>query len=80
MIHTTSWPYANETDITEKLSCDVLVLGGGPAGWKELNQAIAKAMQNYFGGACVMACPRQGAISLNHPLRNRAKFVPIISH
>ena len=30
-------------------------------------------------GACVMACPRPGAISLNHPLRNRAKFVPIIS-
>ena len=29
MIHTTSWPYANETGITEKLSCDVLVLGGG---------------------------------------------------
>ena len=25
------------------------------------------------------ACPRTGAISLNHPLRNRAKFVPIIS-
>lgn len=25
MIHTTSWPYANETGITEKLSCDVLV-------------------------------------------------------
>lgn len=29
MIHTTSWPYANETGITEKLSCDVLVLGDG---------------------------------------------------
>ena len=37
MIHTTSWPYANEIGITEKLSCDLLVL------------------------------------------RNRAKFVPIIS-
>ena len=24
-------------------------------------------------------CARPGAISLNHPLRNRAKFVPIIS-
>ena len=32
MIHNTSWPYANETGITEKLSCDVLVLGGGLAG------------------------------------------------
>ena len=28
MIHTTSWPYANEIGITEKLSCDLLVLGG----------------------------------------------------
>lgn len=26
MIHNTSWPYANETGITKKLSCDVLVL------------------------------------------------------
>ena len=32
MIHNTSWPYANETGITEKLNCDVLVLGGGLAG------------------------------------------------
>ena len=30
MIHTTSWPYANEIGITEKLSC-LLVLGGGCA-------------------------------------------------
>lgn len=29
MIHNTSWPYANETGITKKLSCDVLVLGNG---------------------------------------------------
>lgn len=29
MMHTTSWPYANETGIIKKLSCDVLVLGGG---------------------------------------------------
>ena len=29
MIHTTSGPYANEIGITEKLSCDLLVLGGG---------------------------------------------------
>ena len=79
MIHTTSWPYANETGITKKLSCDVLVLGDGLAGWKELNQAIAKAMQNYYCGACVMACPRPGAISLNHPLRNRAIIKSVAS-
>ncbi|MBR2571588.1 MAG: ferredoxin family protein [Clostridia bacterium] len=30
----------------------------------------------YYCGSCVMVCPRQGAITLNHPLMNRAKFVP----
>ena len=44
MIHNTSWPYANETGITEKLSCD------RSCSWR-----------------------RTGAISLNHPLRNRAR-------
>lgn len=29
----------------------------------------------YYCGACVMACPRPGAIHLIHPLMNRAKFV-----
>lgn len=27
-----SWPYPNESSVTERLSCDVLVLGGGMAG------------------------------------------------
>lgn len=31
----------------------------------------------YYCGSCVMACPRKGAIRLQHPLMNRAKFVPI---
>lgn len=33
----------------------------------------------YYCGCCVMACPRadQGAITLHHPLMNRAKFVPV---
>lgn len=31
----------------------------------------------YYCGSCVMACPRPGAIQLNHPLMNRAKFVPV---
>ena len=26
--------------------------------------------------ACVMACPVKGAIRLEHPLMNRAKFIP----
>lgn len=31
----------------------------------------------YYCGSCVMACPRPGAIRLEHPLMNRAKFVPV---
>jgi len=31
-LQTYNWPYKNELDITETLSCDVLVLGGGLAG------------------------------------------------
>lgn len=31
-MQTYNWPYKNELDITETLSCDVLVLGGGLAG------------------------------------------------
>ena len=29
----------------------------------------------YYCGSCVMECPRNGAIRLQHPLMNRAKFV-----
>lgn len=29
----------------------------------------------YYCGACVMVCPKEGAIKLQHPLMNRAKFV-----
>ena len=33
----------------------------------------------YYCGSCVMVCPKQkeGAIRLNHPLMNQAKFVPV---
>lgn len=31
----------------------------------------------YYCGSCVMACPNKGAITLQHPLMNRAKFIPI---
>ena len=31
----------------------------------------------YYCGACVMVCPRKGAITLGHPLMNQAKFVPV---
>jgi len=32
----------------------------------------------YYCGACVMVCPVKGAIRLEHPLMNQAKFVPVI--
>lgn len=31
----------------------------------------------YYCGCCVMACKREGAIRLRHPLMNEAKFVPV---
>ncbi|MBR3165593.1 MAG: ferredoxin family protein [Lachnospiraceae bacterium] len=31
----------------------------------------------WYCGSCVMECPRPGAIRLQHPLMNRAKFVPV---
>lgn len=55
--------------------CDILF----PSDKKGTHPIVAYPGECYYCGACVMACPRPGAISLNHPLRNRAKFVPIIS-
>lgn len=31
----------------------------------------------YYCGSCVMECPNKGAIRLQHPVMNRAKFVPV---
>ena len=31
----------------------------------------------YYCGSCVMVCPKPGAIHLDHPLMNQAKFVPV---
>ena len=31
----------------------------------------------YYCGSCVMVCKREGAIRLQHPLMNQAKFVPV---
>lgn len=31
----------------------------------------------YYCGSCVMECPLKGAIKLQHPLMNRAKFIPV---
>lgn len=31
----------------------------------------------YYCGSCVMECPREGAITLQHPVMNQAKFIPV---
>ncbi|MBQ8397507.1 MAG: 4Fe-4S binding protein [Clostridia bacterium] len=38
---------------------------------------IAYPGECYYCGCCVMACNIEGAIRLQHPLMNRAKFVPV---
>ena len=42
------WPYQNEMNTEERLSCDVLVLGGGMAG---CYAAIAAAVHLYMSDA-----------------------------
>lgn len=38
---------------------------------------VAYPGECYYCGACVMTCKMEGAIKLQHPLMNRAKFVPV---
>lgn len=40
---------------------------------------VAYPGECYYCGSCVMACRIEGAIRLQHPLMNRAKFVPVKS-
>ena len=54
--------------------CEILF----PSPEKGAHPLVIYPGECYYCGACVMACPRPGAITLNHPLRNRAKFVPVI--
>ena len=53
--------------------CDILI----PSTVKGEHPVVMYPGECYYCGACVMVCPRQGAIRLEHPLMNRAKFVPI---
>ena len=43
----------------------------------QLRDIVLYPGECYYCGACVMACPHDGAIRLEHPLMNRAKFVPV---
>lgn len=50
--------------------CDILFPGEKPGD----TPIVMYPGECYYCGACVMVCPRQGAISLQHPLMNQAKF------
>lgn len=53
--------------------CDILL----PSQEKGKHPIIMYPGECYYCGACVMVCPVPGALTLNHPLMNRAKFVPV---
>jgi NAD-dependent dihydropyrimidine dehydrogenase PreA subunit len=55
--------------------CDILL----PSPEKGKHPIVMYPGECYYCGACVMVCPRPGALSLSHPLMNRAKFVPVKS-
>lgn len=48
--------------------CDILMPGKPPI--------VAYPGECYYCGSCVMVCPKD-AVHLEHPLMNRAKFVPV---
>jgi NAD-dependent dihydropyrimidine dehydrogenase PreA subunit len=54
--------------------CDILL----PSPVKGEHPIVAYPGECYYCGACVMVCPRKGAIRLEHPLMNQAKYVPVI--
>ena len=56
----------------ETCQVDVLL----PNAEKGKPPVVAFPGECYYCGCCVMACPMEGAIRLEHPLMNRAKFVP----
>lgn len=53
--------------------CDVLL----PSVKKGEHPIVMYPGECYYCGACVMECPKRGAIKLVHPLMNEAKFVPV---
>lgn len=52
--------------------CDILF----PSQEKGQHPVVLYPGECYYCGACVMVCPRPGAVKLGHPLMNEAKFVP----
>ena len=56
-------------------TCQVDILVPSPE--KGKHPIVMYPGECYYCGACVMACPNDGVIRLQHPLMNRAKFVPV---
>ena len=52
--------------------CDIMI----PSPRKGQHPVVMYPGECYYCGACVMVCPKKGAIKLVHPLMNQAKFVP----
>ena len=57
----------------EVCQVDVLV----PSAEKGAPPVVMYPGECYYCGSCVMECPNPGAIRLQHPLMNQAKFVPV---
>jgi formate hydrogenlyase subunit 6/NADH:ubiquinone oxidoreductase subunit I len=57
----------------EICQCDILL----PSPEKGKHPIVMYPGECYYCGACVMVCPRPGALTLSHPLMNRAKFIPV---
>lgn len=53
--------------------CDILL----PSAGKGAHPIVMYPGECYYCGACVMVCPRPGALRLQHPVMNRAKFIPV---
>ena len=49
----------------------------GGSAKEKVPPVVAWPGECYYCGACVMVCPRPGALKLSHPLMNRARFVPV---
>ena len=53
--------------------CDIML----PNPEKGKHPIVAYPGECYYCGACVMVCPNKGAISIQHPVMNRAQIVPV---
>ncbi len=53
--------------------CDIMI----PSPEKGKHPIVLYPGECYYCGACVMVCPRPGALRIQHPVMNRTKFVPV---